>query len=172
MCFSIIYHTELRLEMLRSPSSFHSINIPVFLFCQRSWLAFCSGWFCLMNCSYYWMIIHSADISVANARCHSVGSCPITSGLYQAVALYANGAQYADEDFECIFVSGSLLFYLNFIEVCFPRCSWWQFCIDSGNGLAPNRRQAITCTIADPVHWRIQAPTGRDELTPGDITIS
>ena len=27
----------------------------------------------------------------------------------------------------------------------------------SGNGLAPNRRQAITWTNADPLHWRIYA---------------
>ena len=34
----------------------------------------------------------------------------------------------------------------------------------SGNGLAPNRRQAINWTNADPVHWRIYAALGRDEL--------
>ena len=36
--------------------------------------------------------------------------------------------------------------------------------ISSGNGLRPNRRQAITWTHADPVHWRIYAASGRDEL--------
>ena len=30
----------------------------------------------------------------------------------------------------------------------------------SGNGLAPNRWQAITSTNADPVHWRIYAALG------------
>ena len=34
----------------------------------------------------------------------------------------------------------------------------------SGNGLAPYRRQAIIWTSADPVHWRIYAALGGDEL--------
>ena len=33
------------------------------------------------------------------------------------------------------------------------------------NGLAPYRRQAIIWTNADPIHWRIYAPLGGDELT-------
>ena len=33
----------------------------------------------------------------------------------------------------------------------------------SGNGLAPNRRHAITWTNADPVRWRIYAALGGDE---------
>ena len=36
--------------------------------------------------------------------------------------------------------------------------------IGSGNGLAPNRWQAITWTSADPVHWRIYAALGGDVL--------
>ena len=36
--------------------------------------------------------------------------------------------------------------------------------IGSGNGLAPNRRQAITWTNADQVHWRIYAAVGGYEL--------
>ena len=34
----------------------------------------------------------------------------------------------------------------------------------SGNGLAPNRRQAITWTNAYADHWRIYAALGGDEL--------
>ena len=30
--------------------------------------------------------------------------------------------------------------------------------------MAPNRRQAITCTNAEPVHWRIYVALGEDEL--------
>ena len=37
-------------------------------------------------------------------------------------------------------------------------------CISSGNGLAPNRRQAITWTDDDPIHWRIYAALVGDEL--------
>ena len=33
------------------------------------------------------------------------------------------------------------------------------------NGLAPNRRQAIIWTNADPIHWRIYAALGQYELT-------
>ena len=36
--------------------------------------------------------------------------------------------------------------------------------ISSGNGLVPNRQQAITWTNADPVHRRIYAALGVDEL--------
>ena len=37
--------------------------------------------------------------------------------------------------------------------------------IGSGNGLVPNRRQAITWTKADPVHRRINTTLGGDELS-------
>ena len=36
--------------------------------------------------------------------------------------------------------------------------------VGSGNGLSPIRRQAITWTKAVPVHWRIYAALGGDEL--------
>ena len=32
--------------------------------------------------------------------------------------------------------------------------------VSSGNGLAPNRRQAITWTYTDPIDWRIYAALG------------
>ena len=34
----------------------------------------------------------------------------------------------------------------------------------SGNGLAPNRRQAIIWTNADSIHWRIYAALGGNEV--------
>ena len=37
-------------------------------------------------------------------------------------------------------------------------------CIGPDNGLARNRRQTITCTNADPLHWHIYAPLWNDEL--------
>ena len=37
---------------------------------------------------------------------------------------------------------------------------WQKASIGSGNGLAPNRRQAIIWTNADPVRWRIYATQG------------
>ena len=43
--------------------------------------------------------------------------------------------------------------------------NWWYVNIGSDNGFAPFRRQAIIWTNADPVHWRIYAALGGDELT-------
>ena len=37
--------------------------------------------------------------------------------------------------------------------------------IGSNNGLAPNRRQAIVWTNAEPNQWHIHAALGGDELT-------
>ena len=42
--------------------------------------------------------------------------------------------------------------------------NWQWSSIGLDNGLAPNRRQAIIWTNADPVHLRIHAAQGRDEL--------
>ena len=42
---------------------------------------------------------------------------------------------------------------------------WQLSSIGLDNGLAPNRRQAIIWTNADPIHWRIYAALGRDGLT-------
>ena len=52
----------------------------------------------------------------------------------------------------------------NFTEMCSQESNWQKASIGSGNGLAPNRRQAIIWTNADPVRWRIYAALGRDEL--------
>ena len=42
---------------------------------------------------------------------------------------------------------------------------FWQWAsIGLDNGLAPNRRQAIIWTNVDPIHWRMYAALGRDEL--------
>ena len=40
-----------------------------------------------------------------------------------------------------------------------------------GNGLLPVRRQAITRTNTDPVHWRIYAALGGDELNQAEDSI-
>ena len=42
----------------------------------------------------------------------------------------------------------------------FPGFKLQWASIRSGNGLAPNRRQAITWTNADPFHWRMYAALG------------
>ena len=66
-----------------------------------------------------------------------------------------NGRHFSDDIFKCIFINEkfciSILISLKFV----PRGPIASS--GSGNGLAPNRRQAITWTNADPVHWRIYA---------------
>ena len=46
-------------------------------------------------------------------------------------------------------------FYSNFTEIL--RSNYEQASIVSGNGLAPNRRRAITWSNGGPFHWRINA---------------
>ena len=41
--------------------------------------------------------------------------------------------------------------------MCSQESNWQYASIGSGDGFSPNRRQAITWTNADPVHWRIYA---------------
>ena len=49
--------------------------------------------------------------------------------------------------------------------------SWFKFPVDNktlispSDGLVPNRRQTITWTNVDSVHWRLYVSTGFDELT-------
>ena len=54
-----------------------------------------------------------------------------------------------------------------FIEVYFYGSNWKLPSAVSDNGLAPNRRQAIIWTNADPIDWRVYAALGGDELKQG-----
>ena len=54
-------------------------------------------------------------------------------------------------------------FELHWILFLRVQLTITQHCLD--NGLAPNRRQAITWTNADPIHRCIYAALGGDELT-------
>ena len=56
-------------------------------------------------------------------------------------------------------------FESNFTDVCPQGSNWQSSSIGLDNGLAPNRRQAIILTNADPINWRIYATQGGDELT-------
>ena len=58
----------------------------------------------------------------------------------------------------------------NLTEICYQESNWQQASISSGNGLAPNRRQAIIWTNDEPVHWHICGTRGRwvNSLWPGD----
>ena len=61
----------------------------------------------------------------------------------------------ADDIFKCIFLNENYRIPTNFTEICSHESNWHKASTGSGNGLAPNRRQAIIWTIADPIHWRI-----------------
>ena len=53
----------------------------------------------------------------------------------------------------------------NFTEICSQESNWQWAGIGLDNGLAPDRRQAIIWTNADPIHRRIYAALWGDELT-------
>ena len=64
-----------------------------------------------------------------------------------------------------------VLYGLDIIQIrvslnLFPRVRWTKSSIGSGNGLAPNRRQAITWTNDSQVLWRIYAALG-GKANPG-----
>ena len=67
--------------------------------------------------------------------------------------------------FNCIFVNEKFCILikisLNYVSMS-PIDNNPAFCLD--NGLAPNSRQAIIWTNAGPIHWRIYAALGGDEL--------
>ena len=59
----------------------------------------------------------------------------------------------------------SFVFWLKFLWSLVPRVQWTKkTIIGLNNGLAPNRRQVIIWTNADPIHWRIHTTLGGDEF--------
>ena len=76
-----------------------------------------------------------------------------------------NGQHTADDIFKCIFRYATFLFWFQFHCNLFPRVHLEYYSsIGSDNGLAPTRRQTIILTNTDPVHRRIYAALGGDEL--------
>ena len=53
---------------------------------------------------------------------------------------------FADDMFLCIFLYQIFNFKRNFIEICSLGSNWQYTIIGSGNGLSPNRQQAIIWT--------------------------
>ena len=51
----------------------------------------------------------------------------------------------------------------NFMETCSQVSNWQYISIGSGNGLAPNRRQAIIWTDVGLSYWRVYASPGLNE---------
>ena len=57
----------------------------------------------------------------------------------------------------------SFVFWLKF-QVCSKGSNLQYLSIGLDNGLAPNWRQAIVWTNAEPIHWLIYEELGGDEL--------
>ena len=75
--------------------------------------------------------------------------------LFHSSAPGQNGRHFADDIFKCIFVNEQFCVLIKISLKFVPKGP-----IDNNtargleNGLAPNRRQAIIWTNADPIHWR------------------
>ena len=68
--------------------------------------------------------------------------------------------------FQTHFLEWKLLhFYSNFIAICSQASKYQYVSIGSDDGLAPNRRQAITWTNTGPVYWCIYVSFSLNELT-------
>ena len=76
-----------------------------------------------------------------------------------------NGRNFADDISDAFLGMKIFCFHWNFTDICSEGSNLPEVSISAGNGLAPNRRQAIACTNVDPVHWHIYAAPGGDELT-------
>ena len=75
-------------------------------------------------------------------------------------------ATISQMNFQIHFLEWKLLYFnSNFTEVCSQKSNWQYASIGSDNGMAPNRRQAIIWDNAVPIHWRIYAALGGEELT-------
>ena len=71
----------------------------------------------------------------------------------------------ADDTFKGIFLNENDRIPISISLKFVPKESNRQYIsTGSGNGLVPNRRQAIIWTNADPIHWHIYAALGGDEL--------
>ena len=93
----------------------------------------------------------------------SVEYMPEWTGLSH-LPLNKIAAILADDIFKWIFYGENVWVSIkNFTEVCSQESNWQWLSPGLDNGLAPNRRQAIIWTNADPIHWRIYAELGGDE---------
>ena len=76
------------------------------------------------------------------------------------------GRHFADDILEMHFREWKVWsFDKNFTQVCSWSSNWQWPNIGLDNGLAPNRRQAIIWTNADPNHWHMYASLWGDDLS-------
>ena len=104
------------------------------------------------------------DAAKATVCQHSATNHPTKVIAVLTIPPWTNGRYFADDIFRCIFMNEAFSFWL--------KCHWNLFLrvkltitIGLDNGLAPNRRQAIIWTNADPIPWRIYATLRGDDLT-------
>ena len=88
--------------------------------------------------------------------------CGLCSLLFNSSLPEQNGRHFTDDIFKRIFLNEKSKFRFKFYWNLFLRVQYVS--VGSSNGLAPNRRQAVIWTNADPVHQRINAALGGDEL--------
>ena len=77
-----------------------------------------------------------------------------------------SSSHFADNIVNCIFINEKfcILIQISLKFVPTGPINNKSVIIGSGNGLAPNRRQAITWTNAGPIQWYIYAALGEDGL--------
>ena len=75
-----------------------------------------------------------------------------------------NGRQFVDDIFKRMFLYENIRISIKFHRNLSSRSNLQAVRIDSGSGLVPNKREAITGTNTGPVHWRIYAPQWGDDL--------
>ena len=76
-----------------------------------------------------------------------------------------DGRHFPDDILKWIFLYENLWISIKISLKFVPREPNKQYSsFGSDNGLVPNRQQAIICTSADPIHRRIYAALGGDEL--------
>ena len=89
----------------------------------------------------------------------------IWTNVDSPLSLGQNVGYLLDDILKIIFYNDSLFSYFDLFStrVCFYGINWQWVNIGSSNGLEPNRRQAIACVTADPVHWHIYIYTSLGE---------
>ena len=94
----------------------------------------------------------------SNATCRVIYKSPLTHLLLDKMA------NISQTIFSNAFSWMKFFVFWSKLSVCSQGANWKSSSIGLDNGLAPNKRQAIIWTNADPINWRIYATLG-DELT-------
>ena len=88
-------------------------------------------------------------------------ACKISASICKLISPWTKWPKLRRRHFQMHFHEWKVLYFdSNFTEVCSWKSNWQNVGIGSGSCMAPNRRQAITLTNADPVRWRIYAVLG------------